>query len=339
LCSFSVVVTSENEPRAVLTITSASGNVNDEVKVSLTVSKYSMISAAELLVNYDPTRLAVISIVNGEVLSTGMGVSNPKFSETKIKAACIHVNGIEKSGSLFEMKFKIKEAAKGSIPLTLEVKALVNKKSMPIAYTIVNGNISVISNGEDSHEDSIISTISQNLLSSNTASDGISRLELTTLSSSKSLEITTSNQSNLTDKDVFDIIGSIKDSKGINLNGYILEIPSLNSSIKINDQGKFTINNVDFKVHVINLKDPKGKMIGALLFVVSHGSKTAISGNGITVNARNIRLDLTLTNNKLKIENVDSINEKENPTLFIIIVLVALLLVLGIYIKCRSKLV
>ncbi len=359
--TLSVFASSETQPEVTLTITSANGEANTDVKISLTISANSGMAAATFALKYDKTKLEVYKVSTGKALITGISDVFSAVANSKVTLAYINMDRFNGAGSILDVIFKVKKTASGTIPVTLEVVELKKLSGENIPYTINNGSITVtssyISIGHDSSNNSEGTNSSNSSngklsqttdysypVSSKSISGSVISGSISSKTSSDASEILQSNSNSRPEAissaiENLNIFGNIIDSNSKSLSNHKVELHSLVKKAGIDSTGNFSINSVDFGEHILYVKDEKDTVIGTLLFIISHGDKTAKSSNGITVNNKNIYLDLMLTGSKLTIQSVGANkNSKDNsPIIYIILAIIAVLLATGIFIYFRKR--
>ena len=146
------VIPSVSAAGAQFAISSVSGNVGDEVVVSVSLSDNPGLATFKVRLNYDKSKLEPVSITQGAALSVGGIMSNLQVEGIDISALdyvtayWYNAANISANGVLFTVKFKIKAGAEGNIPLALtyEPDDASNQNGDNVAVAIQNGAVTVV---------------------------------------------------------------------------------------------------------------------------------------------------------------------------------------------------
>ena len=127
------------------TVTSPSGAEGSNVVVSVMISADSGLAAADLVLNYDSTKLTFVTGVSGSAASGGNSAINGALFE-RVKDAFAATNGIFAGGSMLDVTFTIKSGWTGSTPVTLTHGKLYNSNFDRLYSEITNGTVSIAAN-------------------------------------------------------------------------------------------------------------------------------------------------------------------------------------------------
>lgn len=124
-------------------VKSTEGELGEQVTIQVQCNVESPVVAARLEILYDENQLEYVNGQTGEAVSSGMNII--KNIEDQSLVRLVYVSQEQdanlKQGNILELTFRIKESADKTIPITLEIKELVDKDQKEIPYTILNGAI------------------------------------------------------------------------------------------------------------------------------------------------------------------------------------------------------
>ena len=141
--------------QAEFSVSDAKGNVGEIVSLEFnldTLEQNTKFVSYEFTITYPSDKLEFVGndldFTNGSILSTGTGMIFPNYSvDGKITIAGTNLNGVDITGLLSTLKFKIKDGATGSIDVVASIEELYDSNSMaqPIVVTnsVSNGTITV----------------------------------------------------------------------------------------------------------------------------------------------------------------------------------------------------
>ncbi|NLX94419.1 MAG: hypothetical protein GXZ02_11365 [Clostridiales bacterium] len=127
------------------TVTSPSGAEGSNVVVSVMISENSGLAAADLVLNYDSTKLTFVSAVKGAASLDGLSAINGALFE-RVKDAFAATYGITAGGSMLDVTFNINSGWTGSTPVTLTHGKLYNSNFDRLYSEITNGAVSIAAN-------------------------------------------------------------------------------------------------------------------------------------------------------------------------------------------------
>lgn len=129
-----------------LTVTSASGAIGDNVSISVNISPNSDLSAADLRLSWDYSKLQFVSVVKGVIfnpLSIAVNTSNA-LSSGFANISCVDAWGVQASGSIVDFTYKILPAATTPVNLTLTISGdFIDDLYETIPCTIYQGHVDV----------------------------------------------------------------------------------------------------------------------------------------------------------------------------------------------------
>jgi hypothetical protein len=132
---------------AKLTVTSVKGESGKDIVVSISVSVDSNLSAADLVLKYDSSKLLYKSNTAGSASEGGYSSVNPNFkadNSDALKIAYIHPTGVKSAGSLLDVTFTVATGWSGKTQVSLEVAGdIVDSSYKNIAVEITNGTVAV----------------------------------------------------------------------------------------------------------------------------------------------------------------------------------------------------
>ncbi len=134
-----------------LEVENAQAKPGENVTISVNLSDNSGMVGAEVVVNYDSSKLEYIEGKNGNVLNGKMGsISNNENGIVKL--ACVG-QGINGNGSLMILKFRVKNNVKDAfIPIGLEVEKMIqdleNDSIVEVETLVKNGKILILHDDE-----------------------------------------------------------------------------------------------------------------------------------------------------------------------------------------------
>jgi len=133
--------------QATFTVSNASGAAGSDVPVSVSITKDSGMAAATFVVTYDNTKLECVSADPGKALTTGMNDINVDASKGTVTLVYINEDVFNDAGEILNINFKIKDDASGEVPVTLNVKELVDITYANLSSSVNQGKIQVLSSG------------------------------------------------------------------------------------------------------------------------------------------------------------------------------------------------
>ena len=141
-----------------LSVSSAIGNVGDEIDININLNNTAKFAATNLILNYNSKDLEYVSYTKGEVLESG-AMSIVKNDSEKGKIAIGYVadpssNDITiQSGNVLKIVFKLKSNLKQDTELKLECTSLKDKDGTDITSSITNGKIERVTSKNDNIEE------------------------------------------------------------------------------------------------------------------------------------------------------------------------------------------
>ncbi|MDR1061408.1 MAG: S-layer homology domain-containing protein [Clostridiales bacterium] len=134
-----------------IAVGSAEGRPGEHVDVDVSFSGNPGVAAFVFRLNYDPSKLAPVSIAPGEALGAGDITSNVQsgadLSRTGfVSAVWVSPSDFLNDGVVCTVRFAIREGASGNIPLSLTYEAggIVNQNYEDVAALIINGNVTAV---------------------------------------------------------------------------------------------------------------------------------------------------------------------------------------------------
>lgn len=115
----------------------------DEVTVQVTVSPDSNLAAMDLQLSYDSEMLENLSVGAGRDLTGGIWDANALPEKGLLLFTYAADDAFRGSGAVLEATFRVKEAAAGKIPLTLEVAALADGDLRDLQSEVSQGGVTV----------------------------------------------------------------------------------------------------------------------------------------------------------------------------------------------------
>lgn len=139
-------------------VSSATGNIGDEVTIEINLNNSSNFVSSNLVLNYNTKHLEYISYSNGEVLEKGAMSIVKNNSETgKISIGYISEASEEPSiiqaGNILKIVFKITSDFENETQLELDVASLKTREGKDITSTITNGKIEEKENKDNKNQD------------------------------------------------------------------------------------------------------------------------------------------------------------------------------------------
>lgn len=126
-------------------VSRVSGTKDSNANVSVNISANSGMAAGTFVLNYDVSKLDIISATKGTILSAGLADVVPDTTNGMITLAYINMDGFNGTGSILDVTFKIKSTASGTIPVTLNITELSDKNYNNISSSVTQGEITVTS--------------------------------------------------------------------------------------------------------------------------------------------------------------------------------------------------
>lgn len=126
-----------------LTVASVTGSAGSQVSVTIAVSNNPGVCTARLNVAYD-SKLTLVSAVNGSLLPSAMYQEPPTGSNPGAYIWASTTNSTA-NGTLLTLNFQVAADASGLLPVTVTygTNDIHNASETPVAFTIVNGGVSV----------------------------------------------------------------------------------------------------------------------------------------------------------------------------------------------------
>ena len=115
----------------------------DEVTVQVTVSPDSNLAAMDLQLSYDSEMLENLSVGAGRDLTGGIWDANALPEKGLLLFTYAADDAFHGSGAVLEATFRVKEAAAGKIPLTLEVATLADGDLRDLQSEVSQGSVTV----------------------------------------------------------------------------------------------------------------------------------------------------------------------------------------------------
>lgn len=141
-----------------LSVSSAIGNVGDEITININLNNAAKFASTNLILNYNSKDLEYISYTEGEVLKTGaMNIVKNDSEKGKIAIGYVADPSSDditiQSGNVLKIVFKLKSNLKQDTELKLECTSLKDKDGTDITSSITNGKIERVTSKNDNIEE------------------------------------------------------------------------------------------------------------------------------------------------------------------------------------------
>lgn len=142
---FAVPIVAADSGQTVMSLTSTSGMSGNNVTIDVNLTANSGMAGGNFTVSYDTSRLEVVSVAAGTLLTGKNPTINPAYQTTKIRVTWATGSAAENNaGTLAKITFKVKDAASaGRASVTLDASSLYNINATAINHLRVNGYVDV----------------------------------------------------------------------------------------------------------------------------------------------------------------------------------------------------
>ena len=120
-------------------VTAAAG---ETVQIPVTINEESNISAADIIITYDTSKLSYAGYDDSETFSPNVKLGNLE-QEGRFHYALATLDPYTEAGTLFTLELKIADGVTGDIPLKVEVPTLVDTEQNALKSKTVSGTITV----------------------------------------------------------------------------------------------------------------------------------------------------------------------------------------------------
>ena len=133
---------SDADAKITITAGSVTAAAGETVQIPVTINEESNISAADIIITYDTSKLSYSSYSDSETFSPNVKLGNLE-QEGRFHYALATLDPYTEAGTLFTLELKIADGVTGDIPLKVEVPTLVDTEQNALKSKTVSGTITV----------------------------------------------------------------------------------------------------------------------------------------------------------------------------------------------------
>ena len=155
---------SAGKPTACLQISEATGSIGDTVTVSVSL-EHSNVCGGNFTINYDNSRLSVVSVNKTVIMSDRTTIENAAYSESSIRVTFSGTTAMTNAGEIYTISFNVIDGENTTSEISISDFMLYGENAEEINATTINGAVHILDS-----ESSIISLESASAYNGTTVS-------------------------------------------------------------------------------------------------------------------------------------------------------------------------